>query len=111
MDDFQKDWDESKHPRGESGPKTNAGSFSSAGGGGGDKEGAGGDGKEKPISGPSYGLVPKDVARFHELKSAWSKINNELLEHVDQPDGPESKALITKLEGIVKEIQGLHADP
>jgi thioredoxin reductase len=58
-----------------------------------------------------YGLVPGDVEKFHALKNEWSKVNNDLLEHVDNPDGPESRAALDKLETIVKQMHGLHADP
>src|SRR5262245_12904068 len=58
-----------------------------------------------------YGLVPGDVEKFKELKSEWAKVNNTLLAHVDNPDGPEAKVAINKLEDIVKEIQKLKADP
>ena len=67
--------------------------------------------KEKPSGSTNYGLVPGDVEKFHALKDQWSKVNSDLLDHVDKPDSPEAKAAITKMEAISKEIQGLHADP
>jgi thioredoxin reductase len=79
-------------------PRDPAGRWTTGGGGG---ESGGG----------KYGLVPGDVEKFHALKSQWSKINNDLLEHVDNPDGPESRAALDKLEAIVKQMHGLHADP
>ena len=59
----------------------------------------------------NYGLVPGDVGKFKELKAQWAKVNNGLLAHIDRPDGAESQAALAKLESIVKEIHGLHADP
>ena len=61
--------------------------------------------------GLNYGLVPDDVVKFKELKSKWAKVNNALLAHVDEPDGPESLAKIDELESIVKEMHSLRADP
>jgi thioredoxin reductase len=61
--------------------------------------------------GGNYGLVPGDVVKYGALKAEWSKINNELLAYVDDPEGPESQSRIDRLEGIVKEMHGLHADP
>ena len=66
---------------------------------------------DRPDAGGSYGLVPGDVAKFKQLKSKWAAVNNELLAHVDNPDGAESRAKLDQLEAIVKEMQGLHADP
>lgn len=83
-------FDESKHPRDEDGKWTEIGSGGSEGG---------------------YGLVPGDAEKFKQLKSKWATVNNELLAHVDEPDGPESQAKIDQLEVIVKEIQNLRADP
>jgi len=90
-------WDESQHPREPAG-SPEGGQFASDGGAGGGEAG-------------NYGLVPGDVEKFKALKSEWAKINNQLLAHVDKPDGPESQALVDQLEAIVKEMHGLHADP
>jgi thioredoxin reductase len=73
--------------------------------GGGEGEGGGGAGAS------NYGLVPGDVAKFKELKGQWAKINNDLLEHVDKPDGPETQAKMRELESICQQIHSLHADP
>ena len=99
------DWDESKHPRGHPG---NVGQFYGGGGGG---EGASKQASEHVAVEHNYGLVPGDVAKFHALRGQFARINNDLLGLVDKPDGPEAQAKINQLEGIVKEIQGLHADP
>jgi hypothetical protein len=64
-----------------------------------------------PSSGNQYGLRQGDVARFKELKGEWAKVNNELLAHVDDPEGPESRVRINRLEAIVKEMHTLRADP
>jgi phage-related protein (TIGR01555 family) len=78
------------------------GQFTSNGGGGGASSGGGRE---------NYGLVPGDAEKFKDLKGQWAKVNNELLEHLDRPDGPEAKAKLTELQAICKQIQGLHADP
>jgi HK97 family phage prohead protease len=85
-------------PRDESGKWTDAG--------GGDRDSMGDSG-----SASDYGLVPGDAGKFKALKGEWAQVNNDLLAHVDNPDGPESRAALDKLETIVKEIHGLHADP
>lgn len=58
-----------------------------------------------------YGLVPGDVEKYKALKNQWAQVNNGLLAYVDKPDGPEAKAALNQLEGLVKQMQVLHADP
>jgi len=102
---WEREWDESKHPRVPAG-SSEGGQFGHGGGGG--------DEKEKPAS--TYD--PADVERFKELKSQWSKLNNDLLDYVEKPDGPETRERLDKIEALTKELQGLttqmhglHADP
>jgi thioredoxin reductase len=73
--------------------------------------GIGGGGEPPSSEQSNYGLVPGDVDKFKELKSEWSRVNNELLELVDKPDSPEARAKLGQLEILVKQMQGLHADP
>jgi thioredoxin reductase len=115
-----REWDESKHPRGESGPGTTPGSFTDSGGGGGGGDTApavSGDDSKKDGKN-NYGLVPGDVEKYHALKGEWGKLNNQFLKEdedgeapVDNPTGPKAKALLSQMETLCKEMNGLHADP
>jgi phage-related protein (TIGR01555 family) len=58
-----------------------------------------------------YGLVPGDVAKYKALKNQWAQVNNGLLAYVDKPDSPEAREKLGELEGLVKQMQVLHADP
>lgn len=97
----EKDWDESKHPRVPAG-SPEGGQFGT-GGGGGEASGGGEGGK--------YGLVPGDVEKFHALTDEWAKVNDESIKYQDKADSPEALAAVSKMEAIVKQIHGLHADP
>lgn len=79
------EWDESLHPRDEQGKFT----FGSGGG--------------------LKGEAAK--ARFEELRTEWSHINDALLSSLDDPEGPEAKAQAEKLKNLVKEMWSLDADP
>ena len=87
------------------------GKWSGGGGGDGGAEKPDASDEEKPSGSTNYGLVPGDVEKFHALKDQWSKVNSDLLDHVDKPDSPEAQAIITRMEGITKDVQKLHADP
>ncbi len=71
----------------------------------------GGDGESSGGAAGNYGLVPGDDKKFEALKAEWAKLNNELLEYVDKPDGPEATSRLFQLEAIVKDMHALHADP
>lgn len=58
-----------------------------------------------------YGLVPGDVEKFKKLKADWARINSDLLDHIDSPDGPEARGLVKQLEAVVQSMQTLRADP
>ncbi len=52
-----------------------------------------------------------DQEKFVKLRDDWARVNNDLLDHLDQPDSPEAKKLSEKLKGIVKEMHTLYAAP
>ena len=104
MNDLAREFDESKHPRVPAG-SSEGGQFGEGGGGGSETSDGGSKGRG------NYGLVKGDVEKFHALKGQWAQVNNELLAHVDDPDGPEARAKLDQLESIVKQMHGLHADP
>lgn len=50
------------------------------------------------------------VERFYDLKKQWSDVNNGLLKFVDQPDSPEAKAAINKMQDISQQINAMHVN-
>lgn len=44
------------------------------------------------------------------LKSRWAKINNKLLQYIDDPKNPEAIALSKDMQGLVKELYRLDAE-
>lgn len=98
-----KEWDESKHPRVPAG-SSEGGQFGHGGGGSADEA-------AEPTSTGNYGLVPGDVEKFHALTNEWAKVNDESIKYQDKADSPEAMVAVAKMEAIVKEIHGLHADP
>lgn len=54
--------------------------------------------------------IDKDRAKFHEFKARWAKVNNELLEYIDNPNAPQAAAKVDELKAIVKQMNTLEAD-
>lgn len=105
-----KEWDESKHPRGPSGPGHSPGEFASSEGGAGG--GTDADGKVSSAeSTGNYGLVPGDAEKFEKLFDEWAKLNVESTDLADRADTPEALAIVDKQIAIFKEIHQLKADP
>lgn len=58
---------------------------------------------------PQYSAGDKE--KFYALKTQWAKINNDLLDHQDDPNGAESTKLCLQLKDLVKQMYRLNADP
>jgi thioredoxin reductase (NADPH) len=53
----------------------------------------------------------KAVAAYKELKAEWARVNNQLLDYVDDPHRPEVDGLCKKCKDIVKKMYDLDLDP
>ena len=112
MRDAFKAWEEELHPRG--GPK-NAGQFTEKGASEFEEKERGDPATrallEEREEDDDTGLVPGDAEKYVAYKKEWAQVNDKLLGHIDQADGPEATALMRELEAISLKTQALRADP
>src|ERR1051325_2812739 len=51
-----------------------------------------------------------DLAQFKALKNQWASLNNDLLEHLDNPNSTEARALMESMRDVSKKINNLNLD-
>lgn len=69
---------------------------------------------------PIAARVPEDVVasvfghdsveRFYDLKKQWSETNNNLLKYVNEPNSPEARAAIDKMQAISAQINAMNVN-